>query len=143
MVLRFFGEKLLNYFHDSVYNSYEMYTVWGKVLKGKKRGKRLGFPTANISLHKNIPEGIYLSKTKIKKNIFPSLTFIGKAETFGERKHSCETYILSFDKAIYHKWITVYLIQRLRDNKKFLSEEELIDQMKDDKKKAKEFFKLK
>lgn len=143
MVLRFFGEKLLNYFHDCVYNSYEMYTVWGKVLKGKKRGKRLGFPTANITLHKNIPEGIYFSKTKVKNEVFPSLTFIGKAETFGERKHNCETYILQFDNNIYNNWITVYLIQKLRENKKFSSEKELIEEMNNDKKKAKEFFKLK
>lgn len=120
-----------------------MHTIWGKVLRGKKRGKKLEFPTANISLHKKIPDGIYISKTKIKKDVFPSLTFIGKAETFGEKKHSCETYILLFDNNIYNKWITVYLIKKIRENKKFSSEKELIEEMQNDKKKAEEFFKLK
>ena len=59
-----------------------MFKFWGKVKTYARRGKTLGFPTANIDLHKNIPEGIYISQTKVEGKIHPSLTFIGKARTF-------------------------------------------------------------
>lgn len=118
-----------------------MYKIWGKVKKGSQRGKDLGFPTANISLHKIIPEGIYVSNTKIEKMTYPSLTFIGRAITFNEVKLQAETYLLSFDKKIYNTWISVSLVKKLRDNKKFDSAKDLISQMEKDKKDALEYFK--
>lgn len=118
-----------------------MYTIRGKVRKGKTRGKDLGFPTANIALRKVIPEGVYLSKTKISSKKYPSLTFIGKAKTFGEKIYQAETYILDFYISIYNQLITVVLIKKIRDNKKFGSSEELIKQMKEDEKVARDYFK--
>jgi len=50
-----------------------MNKFWGKVRKHNQRGKKLGFPTANVNLRKKIPEGIYISQTKIGQNLFPSL----------------------------------------------------------------------
>jgi len=106
---------------------------WGKVRRHKQRGKKLGFPTANINLNKDIPEGIYISKTKIKGSVFPSLTFIGQAAV-------AEIYILDFDRNIYNKWISVELIKRIRDNEKFNTAEDLIAQMKRDEDIARKFF---
>lgn len=111
---------------------HDMYKFWGKVKTDNKRGKALGFPTANVSLHKNIPEGIYISKTKINGKYYRALTFIGTAKTFNEKKSQSETYILDFNRNIYGKWISVDLIKKLRENKKFDSAEELIKQMKQD-----------
>ncbi len=71
---------------------------WGKVRTNNKRVKALGFPTANVNLRKKIPEGIYISITKIDRKDYKSLTFIGVAKTFGETKFTCETYILDFKK---------------------------------------------
>lgn len=107
-----------------------------------KRGKKLGFPTANVNLYKKIPEGIYVSKTKIGKSIYPGLTFIGIAKTFNEKKLHAETYILDFKKNIYDKWISVKLLKKIRGNKKFKSAEELVEQMKEDEKKARKYFKI-
>ena len=89
----------------------------------------MGFPTANINLRKNIPEGIYISKTKIQKVIYPSLTFIGRAITFNETKFQAETLLLSFNKNLYNAWISVELVKRLRENKKFASVKDLVKQM--------------
>ena len=75
-----------------------LYIFRGKVIAGQKRGKALGFPTANVRLHKKIPEGIYVSQTIINKKVFSSATFIGSAKTFGEKDYKAETYILDFDK---------------------------------------------
>ncbi len=111
---------------------------WGKVQTHNKRGQSLGFPTANVNLSRKIPEGIYVSKTKIDKVEYKSLTFIGAAKTFNEKSYKSETYILDFNENIYGKWITVELIKKIRENKKFDSTEELVEQMKKDEKTARE-----
>lgn len=112
----------------------------GKVRKHNQRGKKLGFPTANINLTKNIPEGIYISQTKIKGKQHHSLTFIGQAKTFDEKEIHAETYILDFNQNIYGKWISIELLKKIRGNKKFNSAEELINQMKKDEQAARGYF---
>jgi riboflavin kinase/FMN adenylyltransferase len=114
--------------------------VWGKVKMGSKRGKSLGFPTINIDLHKNIADGVYLSKVKIGKHVFSSLTFVGAAKTFAEKDKKVESYILNFNKNVYDKWITIRLFEKIRGNIKFKSKEELINQMKKDVTVANKFF---
>lgn len=137
---------------------------WGKVRKHKARGQKLGFPTANVSLSKKIPEGIYISQTKIQNKRFNSLTFIakqetegliakqedtatfksrrfiGRAETFNEEKYHAETYILDFNKNIYNFWISVKLIKKIRNSKKFSSAGGLIKQMRKDEETARKYF---
>ena len=117
-----------------------MYKIWGKVRKHNQRGKSLGFPTANLNLTQNIPEGIYISQTKIKDQKYPSITFIGTAKTFNEKKFHAEIYILDFDQNIYDQWISVKLLKKIRGNKKFNSSEELISQMKKDEQEARKYF---
>ena len=113
----------------------------GKVRKGQQRGKRLGFPTANIALHTHIPEGIYLSSVFLKGTRYSALTFIGKAETFKNAIYQSETYLLNFNEDIYGEWMGVHLIKKIRDNEVFVSEESLILQMEEDKRIAEEYFK--
>ena len=112
----------------------------GKVIKGKNRGKDLGFPTANMAVHQNIPEGIYLAKIKVGKTVCNGLTFVGRAITFNERKLQAESYLLDFRGNLYGKFVTVQLLKKIRDNKKFNSSEELIAQMNDDVAVARKFF---
>jgi riboflavin kinase / FMN adenylyltransferase len=115
-------------------------TFWGKVKKGKGRGKHLGFPTANILLHQNILEGVYTSEVTIAGNVYPAATFIGSAKTFGEKEYKAESYILDFDKNIYGKWITIKLFKKLRGNKKFASQLALVEEIKQDVLAARKFF---
>ena len=119
-----------------------LYKFWGKVRTHNKRGKTLGFPTANINLTKSIADGIYISKTKIGSTIYLSLTFIGAAKTFGEIRFHSETFILDFNQNIYGKWISVELIKKIRGNKKFNTAEDLIVQMKKDEQEARDYFAL-
>lgn len=116
---------------------------FGGVRIGNQRGKKLGFPTANTNLYKNIPEGIYISKTKINNKIYPSLTFIGRSITFNETEFKAETHLLSYKKSLYNTWISIDLVKKLRENKRFDSAEDLIKQMEKDKKDAQEYFKKK
>ncbi len=110
-----------------------LHSIHGKVRAGAKRGKSLGFPTANISLHKIIPEGIYISQVSLFKKIYPAATFVGEEKI-------CESYILNFHKNIYGQWITVKLLKKVRDNKKFVDEKSLIEAIKDDVEITKQFF---
>jgi len=111
----------------------------GKVKKGKERGKLLGFPTANIALHKEIPEGIYASRVTFENKNYRAATFIGTSKTFNETEYRAESYILDFNQNIYGEWITVRLFKKLRGNKKFNSEQQLINQMKRDALTTREF----
>lgn len=113
---------------------------WGKVRKHNQRGRKLGFPTANINLAKDIPEGIFISKTKINSKIYPALTFIGQAKTFNETRFNAETYILDFNQNIYGKWISIQLIKKIRANKKFKDASELVKQMKKDEEELRKYF---
>ena len=113
--------------------------VWGKVKKGNKRGKDLGFPTANIPLHKKIPEGVYISEVIINGQKYSALTFVGATKTFGEKNSKVESYILNFNRDVYGKWITVRLFKKIRGNIKFKSEKELVEQIKKDVAVAKSF----
>ncbi len=118
-----------------------MVDIKGKVIDGKRRGKDLGFPTANVSLSGGEEEGIYISYAVVNNKKMPSLTFIGAAVTFGEKEVQAETYILDFDENLYGKEIEIELLKRIRDNKKFDTKEELIRQMEKDKIEAEEYFK--
>lgn len=101
----------------------------------------MGFPTANIALHKHIPEGIYLASVSLKGKRHSALTFIGKAETFQHAVYQSETYLLNFNEDIYGEWMGVHLIKKIRDNEVFVTEDALIRQMENDKKVAEEYFK--
>lgn len=117
-----------------------LHVFWGKIVSGKKRGKTLGYPTANIPLHKTISDGIYASLVKVSGKNYVAATFIGAAETFGEKEKKAESFLLDFSGNLYGKWITVYLYKKLRGNKKFDSEKQLVEQMKKDVSATREFF---
>lgn len=117
-----------------------MITFWGKVQKGHSRGKDLGFPSINVNLKKNIEQGIYISQIQVDGKIYNSLTFIGAAITFGDKKFHSETYLLDFSGNLYNKWISIRLMEKIRGNKKFDKVEDLIKEMKNDEKIARAYF---
>jgi riboflavin kinase/FMN adenylyltransferase len=121
-------------------NSYlgRYYSFAGKVVEGDKRGRELGFPTANISLsdeQKLLPEiGIYTVEIYINKRRYFGLLSIGRRPTFHESGAVIpEVYIYDFDENIYGCDVTVNVIERIRGEEKFNSAEELIIQMNKDK----------
>ena len=111
------------------------FSFTGKVVEGEKRGRRLGFPTANLDVHPRQalpPFGIYATLAHISGKTYQSVTNIGIRPTFSEGRRTIEVYILDFDKDIYGKELRVDFIAKLRDEKKFSSVDELIKQMSDD-----------
>ncbi len=115
-------------------------TIQGEVVKGKQRGRTLGFPTLNIKVDKHIPSGVYISKTTIDDVKYPSVTFIGNPETFHEQSYKSETYILQFSQTVYGKKVSINLVKKIRESIKFQSANELIKQIEKDVKCAQDFF---
>ena len=114
------------------------YSFGGVVVSGDKRGRELGFPTANIKLssqEKLLPaSGIYAVKFFVGNENHIGLLSIGYRPTFyNEGELVTEVYIYDFNREIYGKEVTVELVERLRGEEKFNSAEELINQMNKDK----------
>jgi riboflavin kinase/FMN adenylyltransferase len=118
------------------------YSLAGKIVEGKKIGRELGFPTANIKpsdRYKLIPgNGVYAVEVAVGAERYPGMLSIGLNPTINEanRKRSIEVHIFDFDENIYGSEIRVIFRERLRDEKKFENLELLREQMRDDRLKA-------
>ena len=129
-------------------NSYlsRKFTLPGLVKNGRKVGRDLGFPTANIqpdSEYKLIPkDGVYAVKVKVEDKMYIGMLNIGTRPTFeeGEPKKSIEVHIIDFSGNLYHQNIKLYFHKRVRDELKFNSIEELVEQLKRDKADILEYF---
>ena len=107
----------------------------GKVITSDKRGRLLGFPTANLDIQPQqaLPDnGIYATITQVDGKQFPSATNIGSRPTFGEGKRMVETHLLNYEGNLYGKEIRLEFAQKLRDEQRFPSSEELKTQIEKD-----------
>lgn len=114
------------------------YSFSGTVISGDKRGRELGYPTANIKLSsqdKLLPAfGVYAVKIILGKENYMGLLSIGNRPTFyNEGDVVTEVYIFDFNREIYGEDVTIELVERLRGEEKFNSASELIVQMNKDK----------
>lgn len=112
------------------------YFIKGKVISGKKLGKSLGFPTANIKLSSEkylLKQGVYYTFTIIDGKLFDAITNVGAQPTFNGEEYIVETYINGFDGDLYSKILTVYFIERIRDIVKFDDIDALKEQLQKDK----------
>ncbi|MBU5677465.1 bifunctional riboflavin kinase/FAD synthetase [Alkaliphilus sp. MSJ-5] len=111
------------------------YSIYSKVVHGKGRGHKLGYPTANIlieSSHLVPKEGVYATFIKINNSIYKGATCVGTNPTFGANSISIETFIINFNEDIYDQYIELQFIKRLRDQIKFNNVDDLIKQMNQD-----------
>ena len=111
------------------------YFISGKVVSGHRRGRKIGFPTANVASRAEILplDGIYATLFHIGENILPSVTSIGVNPTFGAGgPRTVESHILNFDREIYGDSVKLSFAARLREEKNFPSVELLIEQIRQD-----------
>lgn len=113
------------------------FTLRGTVIHGDGRGKELGFPTANLKISDELIKpkpGVYLAIAKvIEKNKHQCLVNIGYRPTFTHKQElSIEAHLLDFTGNLYNAELELEFIDRIRDEKKFSSKEELIKQIKED-----------
>jgi len=117
------------------------FNIEGEVIKGKSRGKILGFPTANINTQNEIvPPGVFISKVEVDGRQMPSLTNIGSCPTFGQKEVNIESYIMNFNKNLYGQKLKIYFIKKIRSEIKFASSEALAQQIKKDIAAAEKYF---
>ncbi len=112
------------------------FTIKGRVVQGYKRGRNMGFPTANIDLPAELAlpgDGVYATKVHIGGRTYLSATNIGVRPTFGsESERTVEAYIMDFQGDLYGKVIKIEVVERMRDELFFNNIEELKIQMQKD-----------
>ncbi len=105
----------------------------GQVIPGKQLGRILGFPTANLQLFHGLcpPDGVYAGITKIDDS-YLSLISIGTCPTFGQEDLKIEVYLLGYENNLYGQVLETEIYEKIREQKKFNSAEELCQQIKYD-----------
>lgn len=118
------------------------FQISGKVIHGDKRGRVLGFPTANMLLKRmNTPvAGVYAVRVHgLDNTVHDGVANIGTRPVFDGDRMLLETYILNFDQDIYGKRISIEFLKHLRDERDFFSVEQLCEQMQKDVDKARKY----
>jgi riboflavin kinase/FMN adenylyltransferase len=119
------------------------YHLEGLVVKGEGRGKMIGFPTANIQVSADLivpQKGVYITRTIYNSMVYNSVTNIGNNPTFKDNQIiNIETNIFDFDNDIYGENLDIQFMRKLRDERKFPTVNDLVNQIKADVLEAKSF----
>ena len=119
------------------------YRMSGRVAHGEKLGRELGFPTANIHLHRHASavQGIFVVEVfGLDGEPVQGVASVGTRPTVNETKALLEVFLLDFDQDIYGRHIQVSFLKKLRDEEKFDSIEELKQQIQMDVEQAQAYF---
>lgn len=111
------------------------FTYAGEVVNGDKRGRKLGFPTANLEISNRramLPNGAYVVRVKVRGELFNGIANVGDNPTFKAQRRRLEVFIDNFSGDIYGEEIFVGFVSKLRDEKKFSSVDELKAQLTED-----------
>jgi len=119
------------------------YHIAGTVVSGAKRGRTIGFPTANLA---DVPtvlpgNGVYAVRATLDGVTYPAAANVGPNPTFGEDARKIEVHLLDFSGDVYDKTMTVAFVARLRETRPFAGVAELIDQLKQDVEHARQMLK--
>lgn len=114
----------------------ESFRLTGAVVGGRKVGRTLGFPTANVVADpcKKLPkEGVYLATAVVNDRSYHALAHVGSRPTYGLKERVVEVWLDGFDGDLYGKTMTVYFDEFVREIHTFSSQEQLIEQIQKDK----------
>jgi riboflavin kinase / FMN adenylyltransferase len=118
------------------------YTILGTVVPGGKIGKKLGYPTANLSTHSEQfpPNGVYFAEATLDGVVYPGVVNLGYRPTVssGKSERILEIHLLDFDREIYGKDLEVRFVRYLRPEKKFENVDALVRQIEFDVRRARE-----
>src|SRR5688572_3153463 len=119
-----------------------MYYVDGTIVEGRKRGREIGFPTANLATDNELlpPHGVYATMATIDGVVRAGLTNIGVRPTFGERTVTVETHLLGYAGDLYGQRVRLSFVQRLRDERRFEDVDALRTQIQLDERRASRLF---
>jgi riboflavin kinase / FMN adenylyltransferase len=118
------------------------YTILGTVVRGDDLGRKIGFPTANLSAHSEQfpPNGVYFAQAKVDGVSYPGVVNLGYRPTVssGRSERTLEVYLLDFDRDIYGKDLELRFVRYLRPEKKFENVDALVRQIECDVQQARE-----
>lgn len=113
------------------------YSITGIVVKGNKIGRKIGFPTANIEMHDHYKlisaNGVYACRVDYGGRLYKGMGNIGYRPTVDAGDLTIEVNIFDFDEEIYGETITIYFVDRIRDENKFENLAALRSQLTSDK----------
>jgi len=118
-------------------------SLFGEVVRGSRRGRAFGYPTANIDPHHEAipPRGVYAVMAKIGDVMVRGMLNIGTQPTFSSRKRQViEAHFFDFRKNIYGKMIEIYFLRRIRDEKRFSGADGLARQLRKDEARSRSAF---
>jgi len=108
------------------------YVLRGEVVVGERRGRSIGFPTANVLPDASVvvpARGVYAGFVMEGKAVHPACTNIGVAPTFGRGESRIEAYLIGFEGDLYGRVVDVSFVRRIRAEKRFSGVEELKEQI--------------
>ncbi len=110
------------------------YNFEGKVVPGFQRGRKMGFPTANLVTDKELipASGVYAVKVRHNLQEFDGVINLGNRPTFTDGKVTIEVHLLDFSGDLYGEDLRVYFVERLREERKYSNIKELSDAIADD-----------
>ncbi len=121
------------------------YRISGRVVHGDKRGRELGFATANIELHRYLSpvKGIFSGRVYgLGEEALDAVVYVGSRPVYEGKRVILEVHLLDFDEDLYGRHLQVELLEKLRGEGDFSSEEELVKQVQEDIKNARQSLKL-
>jgi riboflavin kinase/FMN adenylyltransferase len=117
------------------------YEVRGRVVGGDRRGRRLGFPTANLRTRNELlPAGVFVVSVRVRGRAHLALANVGTSPTFGEHPRRLEVHLLDYRGNLYGRELEVRFLKRLRPERRFGRREALIAQMERDRAAARSYF---
>jgi riboflavin kinase/FMN adenylyltransferase len=119
------------------------YSIDGTVETGDRRGRQIGFPTANLATENELipPNGVYATIVRLDGVIYPAVTNVGVRPTFGDTaKTMVEAHLIDLDRDLYGQTLRLGFIQRMRDERRFDSVDLLKAQIAADVAKARILF---
>ena len=118
------------------------YYLDGTVVEGRRRGREMGFPTANLATDNELlpPHGVYATTVTVDGVVHAGLTNIGTRPTFGEPDTTVETHLLGYSGDLYGRRIRLGFVLRLRDERRFEDVDALRAQLEADERRASRLF---
>ena len=111
------------------------FALSGTITEGDKRGRTIGFPTANIPVDSNrvVPaNGVYVCRAMLNNHAYNAVTNIGVRPTFDGQQRTIEAHLLDFTGDIYGETLQLHFLHRLRGEQKFNGISELVTQINRD-----------
>lgn len=108
--------------------------VEGVVIEGRHIGRRIGFPTANIAVDERLPlpDGVYAARVEIDGVRYGAMSNLGCNPSVGGNARRLETSVFGFEGSLYGRRLRVELLERIREERRFGSIEELRRQIESD-----------